>query len=490
MKKLFALLSVFVVLGLLAACAAPTPQVVEVTKEVEKVVTQVVPTVVKETVVVEKVVTPTPAPTAAPTAAAAAVNLTPPGTCTLKSPPAQPVSIVYLSNKFSVLEYYANALELCEQNPANNVKIQTDWLPSNERLQKAILVLSSGDTAYEIIHATTNNMVDFASAGWLLPLDDLIAKYKDEYKLDDIPEAVWAKMRVNGKIYGIPNSGNAQIFFYRKDIYEKYNLKPPKTWAEAEEQFKLLAEKKDTPYVFAAAWAKGSDLGYEFSRFLLTKGGAWFGDGPADPKFNDAKAVEVGEWMKGMLKYMPPDVLTYNNDKVMIALQQGQVAAAVTWVTRAKQMDDPTQSKVVGLIHFAPVPSFGDGPTGTSIGFDTFVIPAKTDVPADVIFQVLMEATNQERQAGAADLAIMPRSSVATDPAVVQRNRYLVAINEAIERGMYDQLPTMVPYYGIAMRAVGNYLADALAGNITVKEALDTAVKDYLVQAKEQGFIK
>jgi hypothetical protein len=35
MKKLFALLSVFVVLGLLAACAAPTPQVVEVTKEVQ-----------------------------------------------------------------------------------------------------------------------------------------------------------------------------------------------------------------------------------------------------------------------------------------------------------------------------------------------------------------------------------------------------------------------------------------------------------------------
>jgi len=450
-NKLFILIALLAIAIIIVACAAPTP---EPTKPPAPTAAQ--PTKAPEpTKAPAAEPTKAPAPTtaaAAPTAVAAVVNLTPPGTCTLKTPPAQPVSIAYLSNKFSVLEYYANALDQCGKNPANKVKFQVDWLPSNERLQKANLVLSSGDTAYEIIHATTNNMVDFASAGWLLPLDDLIAKYKDQYKLGDIPEAVWAKMRVNGKIYGIPNSGNAQIFFYRKDIYEKYNLKPPKTWAEAEEQFKLLAEKKDTPYVFAATWAKGSDLGGDFGRSLLTKGGAWFEGGPANPKFNDAKAVEVGEWMKGLLKYMPPDVLTYNNDKVMIALQQGQVAAAITWVTRAKQMDDPTQSKVVGLINFAAVPSFGDGPTGTSIGFDTFVIPAKTDVPADVIFQVLMEATSQEKQAGAADLAIMPRAAVANDPAIVQRNRYLVAINDAVARGMYDQLPTMVPT--MALRCV------------------------------------
>jgi ABC-type glycerol-3-phosphate transport system substrate-binding protein len=489
--------SLFVVLAMLiTACAAPAPTATPVppTKAPAAAAPTAAPAPTKAPEPTKApAAEPTKAaaaPTAAPTAAAAAVNLTPPGACTLKTPPAQQASIAYLSNKFSVLEYYANALDQCGKNPANNVKIQTDWLPSNERLQKANLVLSSGDTAYEIIHATTNNMVDFASAGWLLPLDDLIAKYKDQYKLGDIPEAVWAKMRVNGKIYGIPNSGNAQIFFYRKDIYEKYNLKPPKTWAEAEEQFKLLAEKKDTPYVFAATWAKGSDLAGEFGRSLLTKGGAWFEGGAANPKFNDAKAVELGEWMKGLLKYMPADVLTYNNDKVMIALQQGQVASAITWVTRAKQMDDPTQSKVIGLINFAAVPSFGDGPTGTSVGFDTFVIPAKTDVPADVIFQVLMEATNQERQAGAADLAIMPRAAVANDPAIVQRNRYLVAINDAVARGMYNQLPTMVPYYGIASRAAGNYLADALAGTSTVKQALDTAAKDYLAQAKEQGFIK
>ncbi len=174
-----------------------------------------------------------------------------PGSITLKTPPTKPASIAYLANKFSILEYYANAMKKVEEVPANNIKFQVDWLPTNERTQKAILVLSSSDTSYEIIHATTSNMVDWADRGWLMPLDDLIAKYKEQYKLGDIPESVWAKMRVKGKTYAIPNSGNAQIFFYRKDIWAKYGLTPPKTWAEAETQFKLLAEKKDTPSVFA-----------------------------------------------------------------------------------------------------------------------------------------------------------------------------------------------------------------------------------------------
>ncbi len=195
--------------------------------------------------------------------------------------------------------------------------------------------------------------------------------------------------------------------------------------------------------------------------------------------------------MKGLLKYMPADVLTYNNDKVMIALQQGQIACGITWVTRSTQMDDPKQSKVVGLINYAAVPSFDkDGDTGTSVGFDTFVIPAKTDVPADVIFQLLMEITAQDKQFAAADLAIMPRTSIANDPTVSKRNRYLVAISDAFARGMYDQVPTLVPYYGMAYRAVGDLLASALSGSGTVKQALDTAVKDYTMQAKEQGYIK
>jgi ABC-type glycerol-3-phosphate transport system substrate-binding protein len=378
-----------------------------------------------------------------------------------------------------------------EENPANNMKFQVDWLPTNERTQKAILVLSSGDTAYDIIHATSNNMVDWADRGWLLPLDDLIAKYKDQYKLGDIPESVWKKMRVKGKTYGLPNNGNAQIFFYRKDIWAKYNLTPPKTWAEAESQFKLLAEKKETPSVFAATWAKGTDLGGEFSRNLITSDGAWFGGDASKPTFNSAKAVEVGEWMKGLLKYMPADVLTYNNDKVMIALQQGQVACGITWVTRSKQMDDPSQSKVVGLINYAAVPSFtADGDTGTSVGFDTFVIPAKTKIPADTIFQLLMEVMAQDKQFSAADLAIMPRNAIANDPAVSQRNRYLVAISDAFKRGMYDQTPTMVPYYGIAFRSVGDLLGSALSGSGSVKQALDTAAKEYLMQAREQGYTK
>jgi peptide/nickel transport system substrate-binding protein len=83
MKRLGLLISLIMIVSLLAACATPTPEVIEkvVTQEVEKVITQVVKETIKETVivegtpqvvekevtkVVEKVVTATPEPVEAP----------------------------------------------------------------------------------------------------------------------------------------------------------------------------------------------------------------------------------------------------------------------------------------------------------------------------------------------------------------------------------------------------------------------------------------
>lgn len=417
------------------------------------------------------------APAGAPASAAAG--------CTIQGVD-KATTVSYLGNKFPIIEYFANQLKTCE---GGNLKVNVDWLPANERDQKANLILASGDTSYEIIQATDRNLYEWSAKGWLRPLDDLIAKYRDQYALGDIPDAVWDGIRVDGKVYGFPIDQNAQIFFYRKDIWDKYSLKPPATWDEALIQFKTLAEKKDTTVPYSATYAKGSDLAGEFTRFLISGGGTWFGAG-GKAAFNDAKGVAAAKLIKDTMPYMAPDILTYNNDKVMIALQQSEAASAITYISRTAQMDDAAQSKVVGKIDYAAVPAVTpNGPSGTAVQRDNYVIPAKTKVDPDLIFRVIVEATTAQRDKGAADLGMVPRTSVAKDPEIVKNHRYLPAVVDALGRKEQFAFPKEA-YYSLALIAVGNALPEALTGSVSIEDALNQAAQDYESQARDKGFIQ
>jgi hypothetical protein len=47
-----------------------------------------------------------------------------------------------------------------------------------------------------------------------------------------------------------------------------------------------------------------------------------------------------------------------------------------------------------------------------------------------------------------------------------------------------------VPYIGIARSQSGNLVADALAGQMKIEDALNQAAKDTEKELKEKGFIK
>ncbi|HHW48841.1 MAG TPA: extracellular solute-binding protein [Clostridiaceae bacterium] len=48
----------------------------------------------------------------------------------------------------------------------------------------------------------------------------------------DIMPSMLEAGSVGGKVYAIPQAQNSTLIFYNKKIFEKYNLTPPKTWAE------------------------------------------------------------------------------------------------------------------------------------------------------------------------------------------------------------------------------------------------------------------
>jgi len=89
-------------------------------------------------------------------------------------------------------------------------------------------------------------IMDLQSQGLL---EDLTANY-DKVK-GKYPQGMKDSFSVDGKIYGVPTIVSAWIAFYNIPIFEKYNLKEPKTWDEFITICETLKSNGVTPIGFS-----------------------------------------------------------------------------------------------------------------------------------------------------------------------------------------------------------------------------------------------
>jgi multiple sugar transport system substrate-binding protein len=51
-------------------------------------------------------------------------------------------------------------------------------------------------------------------------------------------------LTIGGKLYGVPYNTNVRVLLYRKDLLQKYNLQPPKTWDEMLDDAATISAKE------------------------------------------------------------------------------------------------------------------------------------------------------------------------------------------------------------------------------------------------------
>jgi multiple sugar transport system substrate-binding protein len=81
----------------------------------------------------------------------------------------------------------------------------------------------------DVIESVLEGMIAYQRAGLLAPIDDLFNKWSDKDQF--IPSTINA-LTLNGRLYGVPYNTNVRVLLYRKDLFQKYGLTPPKTWDE------------------------------------------------------------------------------------------------------------------------------------------------------------------------------------------------------------------------------------------------------------------
>ena len=391
---------------------------------------------------------------------------------TLTNIKAGEVNIV--GNAFPALQHIAKEMQSCTQG---GLKVQFKMTPQiQQEVQQAFG--SSGKSAFDAAVISMGVFADLQSKGQLQPMTDLVNKYKAKYKIEDN-----MLIKVNGEVMAIAFMQNAQNLYYRKDVFEKHGLKVPTSYGEMMAAAKTLKEKEPgIEFPIAQTFAKGWDSATEFTNIFAGYGGKFFKAGSAAPDFNGDAGVKALETMKAMTAYMTPNYLASNSDDVMNQFQQGKAAMGVLWATRAARMDDPAASKIVGKMDFVAAPAvMPGGKSATHMWWDGVAMPKNLGGDRETVFQVLMEALDEETTKSGNDLAVWVRSSY-------KPTRFGTGVAASAKAGA-PMWPTE-PYFGLAHGEIGKVLPDVMSGAMAPKQALDIAAAAYTKAAAEKGFIK
>lgn len=404
------------------------------------------------------------------------------GGCNIDAP-ADKTEINMIGWSFPITDFYADELNKC--NEVENLEVNAQLLASADAQEQVRLALSAGgDSPYDIVHLANSQVGEWAGVGWLMPLNDMVEQYWDEYNLSDIPEKAWEGITIDGNIYGVPIVGNTLHLIYRQDVFDDLGIEAPNSYDEVIEMCNTIGLDNpdwDMPFTInlSAGWA------WEIEFFQMQRAfGGKFLDENNMPTFNDEasvnavnKIVEVADACMGI------DGYSFDLNDQEVAVQIGTLPATNMWASRAANMSDPERTDLGDVIAYAPAPvAVEGGPRAGSAFNDFYAIPTNTTNDADLIFRLIMEAADEESQQRGAAIGMTTRlsSSEFGGP-------YLPAAGQTVAEGIgiYDKIPAI----GIVRAKLGEFLPLVGNGDMTAQEALDAAAEAYTEEATAQGYI-
>ncbi|WP_170436830.1 ABC transporter substrate-binding protein [Ruegeria arenilitoris] len=325
---------------------------------------------------------------------------------------------------------------------------------------------------YQIGGVSNATLVPLLNAGTIRPLDDLVAKYGQ----DLLPNQL---IKVDGQTMAIAMMVNAQHLMYRSDVLADLGIDEPKTYDDVLAAAAKIKEAGVMDYPIGGTFKTGWNLGQEFVNMYLGEGGEFFADGNM-PAINNDQGVKALETLKAMAEYMDPEYLVSDSTYVQQQFQQGKIAMANLWASRAAAMNDEAESQVVGKVVMAAAP-MGSAAPATTIWWDGIVLASNmSDEEADAAFRVALEGMDAEM------VEANNNAAVWLNPAYKPGD--LAAGAAASAEAGAKAYPASGPM-GIMHTALGNGLADYLTGAKDAQTTLADIEADYLTAAKEAGLV-
>ncbi|MDK1082262.1 MAG: extracellular solute-binding protein [Anaerolineae bacterium] len=402
------------------------------------------------------------------------------GECNVE-PPAEAVEVNVLHWPFESIDFLVAEIKKCDD--VENITVNVQALDFTAVIEQVNLALSAGDASpFDILHGTSAEFSVWGPNGWVMPLDDLIAKYSDEYDLTDIPAGAFSGASFEGQVYGIPLIGDSQVIAYRSDVFEAAGISVPTTYDEIIAACGALADQGfDVQFEidFSADWAQE----IEFLAALRSYGGDYL-NADNTPAFAGPEGVAGLEKMIAVRDACMGDAyLAFGFEAGESGINNGTIAFGSFWATSMASMWNTEETDFADVIKFAPAAAAKTGgPLAGTAWLNYLFIPTTTTNDPDLLFRMIMEAADHESMLAGANLGVMARSSI------TEGVPNMAAVNATIANGVGAyEINAAIP---LVQAALFGELPFVFDGSKTAQEALDAAAAAYLAEATTQGMIK
>lgn len=260
-------------------------------------------------------------------------------------------------------QFQAQARRVATFTDRTGIKVNFVEVPFPAMREKLTAELVGGSSDYDVFCPMDSWVPSLVSM--LEPIQPrLAAKGID---LARYPSAFVNAGTVGTKVYGIPVRGSVQMLFYRRDLFEKHGLQPPKTWDEAAQAGRLLQEKEN---IAGVAMYYGRNNGQNLMQWydFLWTNGADFLDAKNQPVFNsEAGLAATQRYLDLMLKdkVTPTGAASFDEQAATNSFVQGRSAMVPVWNWVMVRFKDPSSALKLEQVGFTPLPTVrpGVGPT-------------------------------------------------------------------------------------------------------------------------------
>ena len=180
--------------------------------------------------------------------AAAALGCTQAGEWTDHAPTVLVFKHGKLSGDSSVLPGLLREFE--QRHPG--VMVREELLPasSDQQHQYYAMNLDGGKAPFDLLGIDTIWAQEFAKAGWIAPLDELLDPAE---RAEFFPGPIEAST-FNGRLYAVPWYVDAGVLYYRRDLLDRHGLEPPRTWLELTRVAKTVLNAEQDSRLVGFVW--------------------------------------------------------------------------------------------------------------------------------------------------------------------------------------------------------------------------------------------
>ena len=389
-----------------------------------------------------------------------------------------------------------------QENP--DIKVKWMVLEESDLRRRVSSDIATKAGQFDVVTIGMYETPIWAKKGWLEEI-----KPDAKYDVKDLIPAIRDGLSYQGKLYASPFYGESSMTMYRRDLLEKAGLTMPSqpTW----EQIRVIASKVHNPAKGIYGICLRGKPGWGDNMALVSTmvnvfGGQWF-DMSWKPQIDSEPWKKAAAFYVDILqKYGPPDAVANSFNEILNLFNEGKCAMWIDATIAASFITDPKQSKVADKVSFVQAPYAVTSKGANWLWAWSLAIPTVSAKTPEAQ-RFIRWATSKEYvqlvggKMGWNQVPTGTRISTYRNVDFIKGNRWAYSEAGAIAlTNPNDATLPRSPYIGIQFAAIpefqsigqttGNFLSQALKGELTVLEALRSAQMEADREMRKAAYFK